>query len=70
MTKRIVSVLLAVLCIGLQAFAQNAVSGKVTDASGEPNNTVSSGLLHIMVIDRISFAQYLSLFAQCVCGIF
>lgn len=36
MTKRIVSVLLAVLCIGLQAFAQNAVSGKVTDASGEP----------------------------------
>jgi len=36
MTKRIMVVLLAVLTFGLQAFAQSAVTGKVTDPSGEP----------------------------------
>ena len=35
MVKRFVIVMLAVLTLGLQAFAQNAVSGKVTDAKGE-----------------------------------
>ena len=36
MSKRFITALLALLFIGVQAFAQNAVSGKVTDASGEP----------------------------------
>ena len=36
MGKRIYSVLLALLFIGVQAFAQTAVSGRVTDKSGEP----------------------------------
>ena len=36
MTKRFMMVLSALLILGVQAFAQNAVSGKVTDASGEP----------------------------------
>lgn len=38
MSKRFISTLLLLLSVGLgwQAFAQNAVSGKVTDASGEP----------------------------------
>ena len=35
MVKRFVIVMLAVLTMGFQAFAQNAVSGKVTDAKGE-----------------------------------
>ena len=35
MVKRFVIVMLAVLTLGLQAFVQNAVSGKVTDAKGE-----------------------------------
>jgi len=34
--QRIITVLLAFLFIGVQAFSQNAVSGKVVDASGEP----------------------------------
>ena len=36
MRKRFITVLLALLAIGAQAFAQTAVSGKVTDQSGEP----------------------------------
>ena len=36
MSKRIIMAMLALLFIGAQAFAQNAVSGKVTDGSGEP----------------------------------
>ncbi len=36
MGKRIYSVLLALLLLGVQAFAQTAVSGRVTDQSGEP----------------------------------
>ena len=36
MVKRFVIVMLAVLTLGLQAFAQNVVTGKVTDESGEP----------------------------------
>ena len=36
MVKRFVIVMLAVLTLGLQAFAQNVVSGKVTDDQGEP----------------------------------
>lgn len=36
MGKRFFTALLALLLIGVQAFAQSAVSGKVTDESGEP----------------------------------
>jgi len=36
MTKRFMMVLLAFLTIGVQVFAQNSVSGKVTDSKGEP----------------------------------
>ena len=36
MVKRIVIVMLAFLTLGMQAFAQNVVSGKVTDDQGEP----------------------------------
>ncbi len=36
MGKRIITFLLALLFVGAQVFAQNAVSGKVTDSSGEP----------------------------------
>ena len=36
MVKRFVIVMLAVLTMGLQAFAQNAVTGKVVDSKGEP----------------------------------
>lgn len=36
MGKRFFTVLLALLLIGVQAFAQSAVSGKVTDEAGEP----------------------------------
>ena len=36
MGKRFIMVLLALLTIGVQAFAQNTVTGKVTDNSGEP----------------------------------
>ena len=36
MVKRFIMVTLALLAIGVQAFAQNAVSGKVVDAKGEP----------------------------------
>jgi len=36
MGKRFFMVLLALLTIGVQAFAQNTVTGKVTDNSGEP----------------------------------
>ena len=36
MSKRFITVLLALLFIGAQAFAQSSVSGKVTDQSGEP----------------------------------
>ena len=36
MSKRFITVLLALLFLGAQVFAQNAVSGKVTDQSGEP----------------------------------
>ena len=35
MVKKLVFLTLAVLTLGLQAFAQNSVSGKVTDAKGE-----------------------------------
>ena len=35
MTKRIIMVLLAFLTIGVQAFSQSSVKGKVTDAKGE-----------------------------------
>ena len=36
MGKRFFTALLALLLIGVQAFAQSAVSGKVTDEAGEP----------------------------------
>ena len=36
MVKRIVIVMLAFLTLGMQVFAQNVVSGKVTDDQGEP----------------------------------
>ena len=36
MGKRLFTALLALLLIGVQAFAQSAVSGKVTDEAGEP----------------------------------
>ena len=36
MSKRFITAMLALLMIGVQAFAQSAVSGKVTDQSGEP----------------------------------
>ena len=36
MVKRFIMVTLALLTIGVQAFAQNAVTGKVADAKGEP----------------------------------
>ena len=36
MVKRFIMVTLALLTIGVQAFAQNVVTGKVTDANGEP----------------------------------
>lgn len=36
MGKRLISTLLVLLTIGVQAFAQSAVSGKVTDKAGEP----------------------------------
>lgn len=36
MGKRLISTLLVLLTIGAQAFAQSAVSGKVTDKAGEP----------------------------------
>lgn len=35
MCKRFITVLLALLMVGVQAFAQNVVSGKVTDSKGE-----------------------------------
>lgn len=36
MGKRLITTLLVLLTIGVQAFAQSAVSGKVTDKAGEP----------------------------------
>lgn len=36
MGKRLITTLLVLLTIGVQAFAQSAVSGKVTDEAGEP----------------------------------
>lgn len=36
MAKRLITTLLVLLTIGVQAFAQSAVSGKVTDEAGEP----------------------------------
>ena len=36
MSKRFITALFALLIVGVQAFAQSAVSGKVTDQSGEP----------------------------------
>ena len=36
MVKRFIMVTLALLTIGVQAFAQNAITGKVVDAKGEP----------------------------------
>lgn len=36
MVKKLVFLTLAVLTLGLQAFAQNVVTGKVTDTKGEP----------------------------------
>ena len=36
MSKRLITAWLVFLLIGMQAFAQSAVSGKVTDQSGEP----------------------------------
>lgn len=36
MGKRFITALLALLTIGVQVFAQSAVSGKVTDETGEP----------------------------------
>ncbi|MBR0175369.1 MAG: SusC/RagA family TonB-linked outer membrane protein [Bacteroidales bacterium] len=36
MVKRFIMVMLALLTIGVQAFAQNVVTGKVADAKGEP----------------------------------
>jgi len=43
MFKRFMMVMLAALTIGVQAFAQNSVSGKVTDASGAP--VIGAGVL-------------------------
>lgn len=43
MVKRFIMVMLAMLTIGIQAFAQNPVSGRVTDKSGEP--VVGAGVL-------------------------
>jgi TonB-linked SusC/RagA family outer membrane protein len=36
MSKRFITALFALLIVGVQAFAQSSVSGKVTDQSGEP----------------------------------
>ena len=36
MLKRFILVALACLAVGVQAFAQNAVTGKVVDEKGEP----------------------------------
>lgn len=36
MGKRFITALLALLLVGVQVFAQSAVSGKVTDETGEP----------------------------------
>lgn len=36
MGKRLITTLLVLLTIGVQAFAQSAVSGRVTDETGEP----------------------------------
>ena len=36
MVKRFIMVMLAMLTIGIQAFAQNVVTGKVVDSNGEP----------------------------------
>ncbi|MDD7456332.1 MAG: carboxypeptidase-like regulatory domain-containing protein [Bacteroidales bacterium] len=36
MSKRLFAFMLGLLILGIQAFAQRSVSGKVTDASGEP----------------------------------
>ena len=36
MSKRFITAMLSLLLIGVQAFAQTSVSGKVTDQSGEP----------------------------------
>ena len=36
MSKRLITALLVLLAIGVQAFAQSAVSGRVTDEAGEP----------------------------------
>lgn len=36
MGKRFITALLALLLVGAQVFAQSAVSGKVTDETGEP----------------------------------
>lgn len=38
MGKRLITTLLVLLTIGVQAFAQSAVSGKVTDKAGEPGS--------------------------------
>ena len=43
MVKRFIMVMLAMLTIGIQAFAQNPVSGRVTDKSGEP--VVGAGVI-------------------------
>ena len=36
MSKRLITALLVLLAIGVQAFAQSAVSGRITDEAGEP----------------------------------
>jgi iron complex outermembrane receptor protein len=36
MVKRFIMVMLAMLTIGIQAFAQNVITGKVLDSKGEP----------------------------------
>ena len=36
MGKRLITILLVLLTVGTQAFAQSSVSGKVTDKTGEP----------------------------------
>lgn len=43
MGKRLITILLVLLTIGVQVFAQSAVSGKVTDKTGEP--LVGAGVL-------------------------
>ncbi len=43
MTKRILTIMLALLTLGVQAFAQNSVSGRVTDDSGAP--VIGAGVL-------------------------